>query len=80
MPKPSPNFTWAQLERERQAVKIAPLPEDAFSAAMYAEKFEISLQAANVEIKKLISTGKIEKMPFRIKRNGHYVDCYRLKK
>ena len=80
MAKPRPDFTWEQLEREREAIKVASIPPDAFTVGQYADKFGIPTSTATTEVKKLVAAGKIERLPFRVKRNGHYSDCYRLKR
>ena len=60
--KPTPNFTWGDIEamRAETGLSLKPVPSSAFSVADYSQRFGLPRSTAQQQLKRLVSTGKLK--------------------
>lgn len=60
--KPTPNFTWGDIEamRAEAGLSLKPVPSGAFSVADYSKQFGLPRSTAQQQLKRLVSAGKLK--------------------
>src|SRR5277367_5920452 len=61
--KPTPPLDlWAQMDKARDAIRVIPIrPEGSFTSKEYAEKYKVSCDVANVQLRKMQLKGLLTK-------------------
>jgi hypothetical protein len=79
MEKPSPGFSWEELDALRPKVLSQPLgPKPAgFTVAEYQERYKIGPSAAREQLRALVKAGVLEVVRWKV--GGHFLNVYKMK-